>query len=150
MRAVVQRVLEASVSVDGQVIGKCDQGLMILVGVSKVDQAKDAQSMARKIAKLRIFNDPEGKMNLSMSQLDSPAQALVVSNFTLYGDVKGQNRPSFMDSAGFEAGKSLYEEFLKELEAQGVQVQTGEYGADMQVALVNDGPVTLVIDSERL
>lgn len=146
MRAVVQRVLEASVSVDGQTIGQCGQGLLLLVGVHKQDTENEARKLADKIAKLRIFNDAEGKMNLAMSQLESPPQVLAVSNFTVFGDVQGQNRPSFINSAGFESGKALFDEFVKELKAKGVQVETGEFGADMKVTLVNDGPVTLVID----
>lgn len=148
MRAVVQRVSEAKVEVDGDIVGSCGRGLLLLVGVHKQDTPVEAKKLADKLSKLRIFNDPEGKMNLAISQLADPPEILAVSNFTVYGDSKGQNRPSFMESAGFEHGKQLFEQFVLELKTVGIKVETGEFGADMRVTLVNDGPVTLVIDIE--
>ena len=102
--------------------------------------------MAEKIAGLRIFNDPEGKMNLSIKDIDPSGQILAISNFTVYGDARKQRRPSFMESASFEPGKAIFEQFIRDVTNEGIQVETGEFGADMQVSLVNDGPVTLVLD----
>lgn len=151
MRAIVQRVSSATVSVDGREIGRCDYGLLLLVGVHVEDTEANAKKLADKIAKLRIFSDPEGKMNLSL--LDFPADhgyeynVLAVSNFTVYGDTRKNRRPSFMESAPYDKGRELFDLFVGELRHFGLEVQTGEFGADMRVALVNDGPVTLAVDA---
>lgn len=120
----------------------------MLVGVHKGDTEAEAKKLADKIAGLRIFNDPEGKMNLSLQDFDPNLEILAISNFTVYGDVRKQRRPSFMDSASFELGNELFHRFVDEMKALGIKIETGEFGADMQVSLVNDGPVTLVVDIE--
>lgn len=148
MRAVIQRVLSASVAVDGKVVGQCAHGLLLLVGVHRDDTEAEAKKMAEKIAGLRIFNDPDGKMNLSLNDFDPLLQVLAISNFTVYGDARKQRRPSFMESAPFEPGKALFDLIISFLMQEGIQVETGEFGADMQVSLVNDGPVTIVLDVE--
>jgi len=146
MRAVVQRVSSASVSVDGQVVGLIERGLLVLLGVASVDTPEDAAWLAQKIAGLRIFPDADDKMNLSIR--DTTGHALVVSQFTLIASTRKGNRPSFNDSAKPDLAIPLYENFVRQLEsAIGRPVATGRFGAMMQVALVNDGPVTLVIDS---
>lgn len=146
MRAVIQRVKKASVEVDGKVIGQCGHGLLLLIGVHRDDTPHEAKKLAEKIAGLRVFNDEEGKLNLSLKDFQPRLQVLAVSNFTVYGDARKQRRPSFMESAGFELGNNLFSIFVNELRALEIEVQTGEFGADMQVSLVNDGPVTLVLD----
>jgi D-tyrosyl-tRNA(Tyr) deacylase len=147
MRAIVQRVSAATVQVDGREVGRCGRGLMLLVGVHKNDTSAEAKKLAAKVAVLRIFNDLEGKMNLSLNDLRSDDyDVLAVSNFTVYGDAKKQNRPSFMSSAGFDLGKELFDEFVFELRNLGIPTQTGIFGADMQVSLINDGPVTVILD----
>ena len=146
MRSISQRVLSASVTVDGKVIGQCDQGLLLLVGIHNDDTPVVVKKMAEKVAGLRIFNDPDGKMNLSLQDFDPNLEILAISNFTVYGDARKQRRPSFMNSAPFELGKSLFEEFIEQLRALDIRVDTGEFGADMKVSLVNDGPVTIVLD----
>ena len=146
MRSIIQRVLSASVTVDGKVIGQCDQGLLLLVGIHNDDTPVVVKKMAEKVAGLRIFNDPDGKMNLSLQDFDPNLEILAISNFTVYGDARKQRRPSFMNSAPFELGKSLFEEFIEQLRALDIRVDTGEFGADMKVSLVNDGPVTIVLD----
>ena len=146
MRAIVQRVLHAAVVIDGQTIGRCAHGLLLLVGIHRDDTEAEAKRMAEKIAGLRIFNDPEGKMNLSLGDIEPQGQILAVSNFTVYGDARKQRRPSFMDSAPFEPGKVLFEQFIQDLTDHGIHVETGVFGADMQVSLVNDGPVSIVLD----
>ena len=148
MRAVIQRVLSASVAVDGKVVGQCAHGLLLLVGVHRDDTEAEAKKMAEKIAGLRIFNDLDGKMNLSLKDFDPLLQVLAISNFTVYGDARKQRRPSFMESAPFEPGKALFNLIISFLMQEGIQVETGEFGADMQVSLVNDGPVTIVLDVE--
>jgi D-tyrosyl-tRNA(Tyr) deacylase len=148
MRAIIQRVLSASVAVDGQVVGQCTHGLLLLVGIHRDDSESEAMKLAEKIAGLRIFNDSEGKMNLSLKDFDPFLQVLAISNFTVYGDARKQRRPSFMDSASFEPGKILFDVFVDSIKTHGINVEKGEFGADMQVTLVNDGPVTLVLDIE--
>jgi D-tyrosyl-tRNA(Tyr) deacylase len=148
MRAVLQRVSRASVTVDGRVSGEIGAGLVVLLAVGREDAAATAASMAEKIANLRIFSDDDGKMNRSL--LDTGGAVLAVSQFTLYGDARGQRRPSFIQAAPPELGKSLYEEFVRALAALGVRVQTGVFQADMSVELVNDGPVTILLDSEKI
>ena len=147
MRAVVQRVSRAKVTVEGRVTGEIAAGLVILLGVGKEDNSTVAEAMAEKLANLRIFEDAAGKMNLSL--LDVKGSALVVSQFTLYGDARGQRRPSFISAAPPELAKKLYEECCEALKKLGVSVATGIFQAVMSVELVNEGPVTILIDSEK-
>jgi D-tyrosyl-tRNA(Tyr) deacylase len=147
MRAVVQRVSRARVSVEGRATGEIGAGAVVLVAVGREDTAATASAMAEKVANLRIFGDDAGKMNRSL--VDMGGGALVISQFTLYGDARGQRRPSFIQAAPPELGKALYEEFVSALKALGVQVETGVFQAHMSVELVNDGPVTILLDSEK-
>jgi D-tyrosyl-tRNA(Tyr) deacylase len=147
MRAVLQRVSRARVTVEERVTGEINAGLMILLGVGRDDTSETASSMADKVAKLRIFEDDAGKMNLSL--LDVKGSALVVSQFTLYGDARGQRRPSFITAAPPEKAKALYEEFCTALRVLGISVATGIFQAMMSVELVNEGPVTILLDSEK-
>ena len=147
MRAVVQRVSRARVTVEGKVAGEIGAGLMILLGVGREDSAAVAASLAEKVAHLRIFEDQQGKMNRSL--LDVKGAALVVSQFTLYGDARGQRRPSFISAAPPEQAAALYEEFNKALRALGVSVATGVFQTMMSVELVNEGPVTILLDSDK-
>ena len=147
MRAIIQRVSSASVVVNGGTPRSIGPGLMILLGVRDGDDPAIIPKLANKCAGLRIFNDDEGKLNRSAVELGY--SALVVSNFTLYGDTSRGKRPSFIRAAKGEPARAAYEAFLKELSAQGLaEVQHGEFGADMQVSLVNDGPVTIVMDTD--
>jgi D-tyrosyl-tRNA(Tyr) deacylase len=147
MRAVVQRVSRARVIVDGSVTGEIANGLVILIGVGRDDTSAVATGMAEKISNLRIFEDDQRKMNRSL--LDVKGSALVVSQFTLYGDARGQRRPSFVAAAPPEEAKKLYEEFSEALRAMGIEVATGIFGAIMSVELVNEGPVTILLDSDK-
>jgi len=147
LRAVVQRVAQASVTVEGRVSGEIGAGLMILLGVGRSDTTKSAAYLAGKIANLRIFSDEAGKMNLSL--LDRAGAALVVSQFTLFGDTSGGRRPSYIQAASPEQANRLYEEFVAALRALNVRVETGIFQTHMQVELVNDGPVTLWLDTEK-
>jgi D-tyrosyl-tRNA(Tyr) deacylase len=147
MRAVVQRVSRARVSVEGRATGEILAGLTILLGVGRDDTSAVAVSMAEKVGNLRIFEDDQGKMNRSL--LDVKGSALVVSQFTLYGDARGQRRPSFIAAAPPELAKKLYEEFCEALRRLGVNVATGIFQAMMSVELVNEGPVTILIDSDK-
>ncbi|PYU78609.1 MAG: D-tyrosyl-tRNA(Tyr) deacylase [Acidobacteria bacterium] len=147
MRAVVQRVSRAKVTVEGRVTGEIGAGLMILLGVGRQDTAAVAVSLAEKCANLRVFEDDQGKMNRSL--LDVKGSALVVSQFTLYGDARGQRRPSFISAAPPEQAKALYEDFCEALRKLGVSVATGVFQAMMSVELVNEGPVTILLDSEK-
>ena len=147
MRAVLQRVSRAKVTVEGRVTGEIGAGLMILLGVGREDTSAVAATMAEKCANLRIFEDEQGKMNRSL--LDVKGSALVVSQFTLYGDARGQRRPSFISAGPPELGKTLYEEFREALRKLGVNVATGVFQAMMSVELVNEGPVTILLDSEK-
>ena len=147
MRAVVQRVSRACVTVEGNVAGEIGPGLMILLGVGKEDTSDVASSMAQKTAHLRIFEDQQGKMNLSL--LDVKGSALIVSQFTLYGDARGQRRPSFVSAAPPDKAKTLYEEFAAAMQGLGVTVATGIFQAMMSVELVNEGPVTILLDSDK-
>ena len=147
MRAVVQRVSRARVTVEGDVAGEISAGLVILLGVGRADSSPVAISMAEKIANLRIFQDDQGKMNRSL--LEVKGSALVVSQFTLYGDARGQRRPSFIAAAPPEQAKKLYEEFSDVLRRLGINVATGVFQAMMSVELVNEGPVTILLDSDK-
>ncbi len=147
MKAVVQRVLNSSVSVDGEVVGKIDKGFMILLGVVEGDTSEQAEMLAAKIAKLRVFEDENGKMNLSINDIDG--EALVISQFTLCADCRKGNRPSFTTSAEPSLAKALYEEFSALLKSNGVRnVENGIFAADMKVSLINDGPVTIILDTD--
>lgn len=147
MRAVVQRVSQAKVVVDGQVVGEIGRGFLVLLGVGRGDTLDDAAYLARKIAGLRVFTDAEGKMNLALA--DVGGEVLAVSQFTLYGDTRGGNRPSFTGAASPDDGKRLYQQFCKLLSQQGLQVETGVFQAHMEVHLVGDGPVTILLDSDQ-
>jgi D-aminoacyl-tRNA deacylase len=148
MRAVVQRVTSASVTVQGENIGQIEHGVVVLLGVEQLDSADDARYLAEKIAGLRIFSDSDDKMNLSL--LDTGGRALVISQFTLLGDVRRGKRPSFTQAAAPEIAEQLYEVLCAQLRHVGIGVATGRFRADMQVALVNDGPVTILLDSRKL
>lgn len=145
MKAVIQRVKRASVSVDNKEIAKINRGLVILLGIKHTDAHKEADFLADKIANLRIFDDKEGKMNLS--GLDVGAEFLVVSQFTLYGDCRKGRRPSYTEAALPQKAVPLYEYFIDRLRSYGVEVETGQFQAEMLVSLENDGPVTLIVES---
>ena len=147
MRAVVQRVTSARVTVDDRITGEIDAGLLVLLGVEQGDGLSDVQYIASKIRDLRIFSDDAGKMNLSV--LDRQGGVLVVSQFTLSGDARNGRRPSFASAAPPEIARALYEDVVRELQGSGLRVETGEFQAMMQVALVNDGPVTILLDSRK-
>ena len=147
MRCVIQRVNEASVTVGEELVGKIGRGYMILIGVSSEDTDKDLRYMAEKVPNLRIFEDEAGKMNLSIK--DVGGEILAVSQFTLYGDARGGRRPSFSTAARPEQANALYEQLVAAWRAQGIHVETGRFRAEMQVSLVNDGPVTILLDSRR-
>ncbi|MGI3167088.1 D-aminoacyl-tRNA deacylase [Pseudooceanicola sp. 200-1SW] len=144
MRALVQRVSKARVDIDGQTVGRCGRGLMILVCAMQGDSEAQAEKLAAKAAKLRIFEDEAGKMN--RSALDIGGAALVVSQFTLAADTRSGNRPGFSTAAAPEEGRRLYEHFAARLAAEGLPVETGRFGADMQVSLTNDGPITIWLE----
>ncbi|MFZ4506722.1 MAG: D-aminoacyl-tRNA deacylase [Fimbriimonas sp.] len=149
MRAIVQRVLWSKVVVDSQIVGKSPKGFLLLVAVHRADMEADARKLAEKILNLRIFNDSEGKMNLSILQLangDEPVGILAVSNFTVYGEATGR-RPSFTNSAPYERGKELFKVFLDALRLSPIPIETGVFGADMEVTLANDGPVTVIVEA---
>jgi len=146
MRAVVQRVTQARVVIAGESVGAIGSGLLVLLGVTHPDTPEQAQWLAEKIAGLRIFNDAAGKMNRDL--VDVGGAMLIVSQFTLYGDCRKGKRPSFIDAAPPETAIPLYEAFINGVKALGIPVATGRFGADMQVELVNDGPVTLIVDSK--
>ncbi|RMG00916.1 MAG: D-tyrosyl-tRNA(Tyr) deacylase [Acidobacteria bacterium] len=147
MRAVIQRVSEASVTVDGKLVGKIGRGILVLLGVSQKDTEKDVAYLVDKILNLRIFEDENGKMNLSL--LEVGGQMLVVSQFTLYGDVRRGKRPSFTEAASSEKAKKLYELFVQESSKSLNDIQTGIFQEMMSVHLINEGPVTILIDSEK-
>ena len=144
MRVVLQRVARASVSIDGNTVGEIGPGFCLLVGFSHADTPAQVAWMAEKIVGLRLFSDEEGKMNLGLAE--AGGTLLVVSQFTLYGDASKGRRPSFIDAARPEVAIPLYERFIADLRATGVTVATGEFGADMQVEILNDGPVTLLLE----
>jgi D-aminoacyl-tRNA deacylase len=148
MRAVIQRVSRASVAINGETIGLIDLGLLVLLGVWQMDTPEDAIQLARKIAHLRIFDDDAGKLNRSV--LEVRGQMLVISQFTLYADCRKGRRPSFVEAARPELAKPLYEAFVAEVQRQGVRVATGAFQSLMDVALINSGPVTIILDSQQL
>lgn len=148
MRAVIQRVLEANLKVDGQLISEIGKGYVVFLGVKVGDTEKDAERIAGKVAKLRVFEDENGKMNLSIKEVQG--EILLVSQFTLYGDCKGCNRPSFITAERPERANDLYLQVKKSLEEQEIVVKTGIFGADMKIMAYNDGPVSILMDSEKL
>tara|TARA_B110000967_G_scaffold115523_1_gene118220 strand:+ start:953 stop:1405 length:453 start_codon:yes stop_codon:yes gene_type:complete len=148
MRAVIQRVTEASVTIDGVVVAEIGPGLLVFLGIIDTDTVEDILWLSNKLTNLRIFNDADGVMNTSLK--DSNGFAIVVSQFTLYAHTKKGNRPSYIKAAKPEIAKPLYEQFVQQFETDLEQtVQTGEFGADMKVALLNDGPVTIIIDTKE-
>ena len=148
MKAVLTRVKSASVSIDGKVVGEIGKGFLILLGVGPEDTEKECRYLVEKTLGLRVFEDENGKMNLSLA--DVGGQVLVVSQFTLYGNCRKGRRPSFTDAAGPELGNAMYERFLAICQELGYPPQHGQFGADMQVASINDGPVTLILDTDQL
>ena len=144
MRLVIQRVKHADVSVDGKTVGKINQGFLVLFGVKTTDTKKDADYLVRKLINLRIFEDENGKMNLPLKAVHG--ELLIVSQFTLYGNCKDGNRPSFTDSAKPDIAIPLYEYFIDECKKRNVHVESGKFGADMKVELLNDGPVTIILE----
>ena len=148
MRAVIQRVANACVVVEGREVGSIERGLCLLLGVGEGDSEKDADWLAEKIVYLRIFEDEDGKMNRSL--LDVGGDILAVSQFTLLGDARGGRRPSFITAARPEVADSMYEALVERWRSEGVHVETGRFGADMKVSLVNDGPVTILLDSRKI
>ena len=147
MRAVVQRVSSANVDVDGESVGRIAKGLLVLVGIAPEDGSKEATWLADKVVGLRIFPDAEGKMNVSVSELGG--DILLVSQFTLYGDARKVKRPSFIRAAQGAEAEEIYESVARSIEERGIRCATGKFGADMKVSLLNDGPVTILLDSER-
>jgi D-tyrosyl-tRNA(Tyr) deacylase len=148
MKFVIQRVTRASVTVDGNVVGKIDKGFMVLIGITHSDDCKTADLMVRKLLNLRVFNDENDKMNLSLKDVNG--ELLLVSQFTLYADCKSGNRPSFTNAGKPEFANNLYEYIVNKCKAEGYNVQTGIFGADMKVEILNDGPVTIVLNSDEL
>ena len=148
MRAIVQRVSKASVSVDNEIVGKIDKGLLVLLGIGKEDDDKDLDYMVDKVLGLRIFEDDDEKMNLSL--LDIEGELLVISQFTLYGDVRKGRRPSFTASGDPDMAERLYLEFVEKCIEKGVKTEKGIFAADMDVSLTNQGPVTIMLDSKKL
>lgn len=148
MRAVIQRVSRASVTINENTAGTIDQGLVVLLGIKEGDTTKDLQWLAEKIIHLRIFEDSNGKMNNSLA--DIGGEVLIISQFTLYGDCRKGRRPGFSGAAPPEMAEPLYQQFIEEVRAKNIVTATGSFGADMQVELINDGPVTLLLDSEKI
>lgn len=147
MRVVIQRVSKASVLADGKLTGSIGQGFLLFVGVEEADTSKDVQYLTRKIANMRIFEDDEERMNLSLDQVDG--EILSISQFTLHADTRKGNRPSFIQAASPKQANKLYQELNQGLRNEGINVRTGVFGANMEVSLVNDGPVTILIDSKN-
>ena len=147
MRAVVQRVSSSKVTVDEEVVGNINNGLLVLLGVTHDDTSKDVDYMVDKVTNLRIFEDENDKMNLSLTDING--EVLAVSQFTLYGDCRRGRRPSFSDAARPEVANPLYEEFVKKIRDLGINVSTGKFGAHMMVDLINDGPVTILLESRK-
>lgn len=148
MRAVVQRVSKASVSVDNEIVGKIGEGLVVLLGIGEDDNFKDLEYLVEKVLGLRIFQDKNDKMNLSL--LDIKGELLVISQFTLYGDVRKGKRPSFSESASPDIAEKMYLEFLNKCIDKGVRTEKGIFGANMDVSLINQGPVTILLDSKKI
>jgi D-tyrosyl-tRNA(Tyr) deacylase len=148
VRAVIQRVSQASVTVEGEITGQIERGFLVLLGVGNDDTEDDAVYLAGKAVGLRVFEDADGKMNLALAEIGGAM--LVVSQFTLYGDARKGRRPSFIEAARPEKANQLYESFCAEVRGQGIRVETGRFQKHMDVALVNDGPVTLLLDSGKL
>ncbi|MBR3873053.1 MAG: D-tyrosyl-tRNA(Tyr) deacylase [Clostridia bacterium] len=148
MRAVIQRVTEANVKIDGETVGQIGQGFLVLIGVEEGDGEADFKYMATKVPNLRIFEDEAGKMNRSL--VDVRGQILAVSQFTLFGDARSSRRPSFIQAARPETANPMYERLVAHWREMGIHVETGRFGADMKVSLVNDGPVTIMMDSHKL
>ena len=148
MRAVVQRVLNASVKVDGKVVGEINRGLLVFLGVGKDDNEEDLEYLVNKVVGLRIFEDENEKMNLSL--LDINGELLIVSQFTLYGDVRKGKRPSFTESAPPDIAEKMYLEFADKCAKLGIKTEKGIFGANMKVSLINDGPVTILLDSKKV
>ncbi|EKN64928.1 D-aminoacyl-tRNA deacylase [Schinkia azotoformans] len=146
MRVVIQRSKQASVQVNGEIVGKIEKGLVLLVGITHSDTIEDVNYIAERIVNLRIFEDEEDKMNLSL--LDVGGAILSISQFTLYGDCRKGRRPNFMEAAKPEYANELYEKFNERLKSKGVQVETGIFGAMMDVSLINDGPVTIILEGK--
>lgn len=146
MKLVVQRVLEASVEVDSEIVGKIDKGFLVLIGIKKGDTKEAADYLVKKLCNLRVFSDEDGKMNLNLKKVGG--KLLIVSQFTLYGDCKDGNRPSFIEAARPEETIPLYEYFCNECEKNNIEVQRGIFGADMKVKLLNDGPVTILMEKD--
>ncbi|SDQ08439.1 D-tyrosyl-tRNA(Tyr) deacylase [Carnobacterium viridans] len=147
MRVIIQRTKQASVSIEESTVGEITHGFVLLVGIEEEDQQEDIDYLVRKISKMRIFEDTQGKMNLSIE--DVGGEILSISQFTLHADTKKGNRPSFIKAAKPDIAIPIYDAFNNQLRASGITVQTGTFGADMQVSLVNDGPVTIIIDSKQ-
>lgn len=147
MKVVIQRVSQAQVAIEEQIVGQIKRGFMVLVGIHQEDTPEDVAYIVGKISKLRVFEDDEGKMNRSIQEIEG--SILSISQFTLYAKTKKGNRPSFIEAARPDVAIPLYELFNQQLEAEGIAVATGEFGADMQVSLTNDGPVTIVIDTRE-
>lgn len=145
MKAVVQRVAWARVVVQGEVVGQCGKGLVVLAAAHRDDTPEQAAKMADRVAGLRIFNDAEGKMNLALAAVEG--SVLAVSNFTVYGETAKNRRPSFTESAPYDLGKERFDQFVEALRGMGVPVETGVFGADMKVELLNDGPVTVIVET---
>ena len=148
MRCVIQRVSEASVRVDGEVLGQIGRGYMALIGVEVEDTDADLDYIAKKVSGLRIFEDENGKMNKCLA--DVQGEILAISQFTLFGDVRGGRRPSFITAARPELAVPMYEKIVERWRSEGIKVETGRFGADMKVSLVNDGPVTILLDSRKI
>ena len=144
MKVVIQRVKYANVKIEDKIVGKINKGFMILLGIGKNDTKKEADYIVKKICNLRVFEDENGKMNLSLKEVNG--ELLIVSQFTLYANCNSGNRPSFIDSAKPDVAIPLYEYVIKECKKQGFKVETGKFGADMKVELLNDGPVTIIIE----
>lgn len=147
MRAVVQRVKESSVKIDDKIVGKINKGFNVLIGISKDDTIEDLKYIKDKIMNLRVFEDENDKMNLSIKDVNG--ELLIVSQFTLYGDCRKGRRPNFMNALSGDEAEKLYEEFLRMIREEDITLETGVFGADMEVSIINDGPVTLLIDSKK-
>ena len=147
MRAVVQRVKSSKVEVDGKTIGSIGRGINLLIGISKDDTREDIDYIVRKVLGMRIFEDDKGKMNYSLKDING--QLILISQFTLYGDCRRGKRPDFMKAQGGDLARSLYNELVEEFKKEVPDLQTGEFGADMQVEIINDGPVTLLLESKK-